>query len=177
MTKVHHIPDSKRNLISLSTLESLGYRFSAQGGVLKVTKGALVVMKATKSGSLYVLQGHTVTGSTTISSSFIDSGHTHLWHKRLGHMSEKGMDILSKRGLLGSPGTGKLEFCEHCVYREQKKVRFSTATHRKKGILDYVHSDLWGPSRVASYSGKCYFMSIIDDFSRKVWIYFLRRKK
>ena len=78
------------------------------------------------------------------------------------------MDILSKRGLLGLPGMGKLEFCELCVYGKQKKVSFSTATHRTKGILDYVHSDLWGPSRVASYSGKCYFMSIIDDFSRKV---------
>ena len=89
LTKVRHIPDLKSNLISLDTLKSLGYRFSAQGGVLKVTKGAPVVMKATRSGSLYVLQGHTVTGLTAISSSFIDSGHTHLWHKRLGHMSEK----------------------------------------------------------------------------------------
>ena len=53
------------------------------------------------------------------------------------------MDILSKRGLLGLPGMGKLEFCELCVYGKQKKVSFSTATHRTKGILDYVHSDLW----------------------------------
>lgn len=44
-TKVRHIPDLKGNLISLGTLESLGYRFSAEGGVLKVSRGALVLMK------------------------------------------------------------------------------------------------------------------------------------
>jgi hypothetical protein len=50
-----------------------------------------------------------VTGSSAaVSSSLSDSDLTRLWHMRLGHMSEKGMDLLSKRGLLGSPGTGKL---------------------------------------------------------------------
>ena len=126
-------------------------------------------MKASRHGSLYVLQGHTVTGAAAVSSSLSDSHLTQLWHMRLGHMSEKGMNILSKRGLLGSPGTSKLKFCEG----KQKKVSFSTATHNTKGILSYVH---WGPSRVTSYSGKRYMMTIIDSFSREVWTYFLRRK-
>lgn len=43
-------------------------------------------------------------------------------------------------------------------------------------VLDYVHSDLWGPSRVESHSGGRYFMSIIDDHSRKLWIYILKTK-
>ena len=57
-------------------------------------------------------------------------------------MSEKGMTILSKRGHLGSEGTSTLEFCEHCVFGKQKRVNFSVAKHRTKGILDYIHSDL-----------------------------------
>jgi hypothetical protein len=95
---------------------------------------------------------------------------------RLGHMSEKGMHLLSKQGHLGKHGISKLEFCKHCVFGKQKKVSFSTTTHRTKGILDYVHSDLWGPSKVPSYGGRRYMMTIIDDFSRKVWVYFLRHK-
>ena len=95
---------------------------------------------------------------------------------RLGHMSEKGMTILSKKGCLGSAGTGKLEFCEHCVLGKQKKVSFSTAKHRTQGIVDYIHSDLWGPLRVPSFGGKRYMLTFIDDFSRKVWVYFLRQK-
>ncbi|KAK3016670.1 hypothetical protein RJ639_006765 [Escallonia herrerae] len=40
--------------------------------------------------------------ATSTSSSDIDSDTTKLWHTRLGHMSERGMDVLSKQGLLGS---------------------------------------------------------------------------
>ncbi|PHT53674.1 hypothetical protein CQW23_08136 [Capsicum baccatum] len=57
LTSVRHVPDLKRNLISLGTLESQGCRYSAEGGVLKVSKGALVLLKAIRSGSLYLLQG------------------------------------------------------------------------------------------------------------------------
>ncbi|KAG6433809.1 hypothetical protein SASPL_105426 [Salvia splendens] len=62
LTNVRHVPDLKRNLVSLGTLDAQGCRFSAEGGVLKITKGALIVMKACRSGNLYVLQGSTVTG-------------------------------------------------------------------------------------------------------------------
>ena len=61
LTGVQHIPNLKRNLISLGTLESQGCRYSAEGGVLKVSKGSLVLLKTIRSGSLYLLQGSTVT--------------------------------------------------------------------------------------------------------------------
>lgn len=57
-----------------------------------------------------------------------------MWHMRLGHMSGKGMGILSKRGLLGSPGTSKLELCENCGYGKQKKV----SSLQLLTILDYI---------------------------------------
>ena len=60
----------------------------------------------------------------------------------LGHMSETGMSILSKRSLLGDDKIEKLDFCEYCVYRKQTKVKFSTAIHKTKGTFDYIHSDL-----------------------------------
>nr|GEW58627.1 hypothetical protein [Tanacetum cinerariifolium] len=36
-----------------------------------------------------------------------------------------------------------------------------------QGVIDYVHSDLWSPSQVESLGGKRYFLSIIDDYSRR----------
>nr|GEZ28521.1 retrotransposon protein, putative, Ty1-copia subclass [Tanacetum cinerariifolium] len=45
-----------------------------------------------------------------------------------------------------------------------------------QGVIDYVHSDLWGPSHVESLGGKRYFLSIADDYSRRVWVYILRFK-
>ena len=42
--------------------------------------------------------------------------------------------------------------------------------------LQLVHSDLCGPFPVASFSGYMYFLTFIDDFSRRTWVYFLKLK-
>uniref|UniRef100_A0A2N9EML6 CCHC-type domain-containing protein n=1 Tax=Fagus sylvatica TaxID=28930 RepID=A0A2N9EML6_FAGSY len=101
---------------------------------------------------------------------------TLLWHMRLGHMSERGMRELHKRNLLTGIKSCKLDFCKYCIMGKQCRVRFKTATHKTKGILDYVHSDIWGPVRTPSKGGAQYFMSFIDDYSRKAWVYFLKNK-
>ncbi|KAL3505148.1 hypothetical protein ACH5RR_034989 [Cinchona calisaya] len=117
LTNVRHVHDLKKNLISLGTLESLGCKYAGECGVMKICKGALVIMKAWRSGTLYILQGSTVTGSAAVSSSFLsDSDITKLWHMRLGHMSEKGLTMLSKRGLFSGQSTGAMDFCEHCIF-------------------------------------------------------------
>jgi transposase InsO family protein len=56
-------------------------------------------------------------------------------------------------------------------------VKFSKrAVHKTKGTVDYIHSDLWGPNRIPSKNGARYFMTLIDDYSRMVWVYFLKTK-
>ncbi|KAG8490786.1 hypothetical protein CXB51_014006 [Gossypium anomalum] len=159
LSDVRYVPELKRNLISLSTLDSKGYRYTAESGVLKISKGS------------------TVTGDAAVaSSSLSDDDITKLWHMRLGHMSENGMVELSKRGLLDGQGICKLNFCEHCVFGKQKRVRFTRGIHNTKETLEYIHSDLWGPSRVPSRGGANYMLTFIDDFSRKVWAFFLKQK-
>ncbi|KAG8472774.1 hypothetical protein CXB51_034669 [Gossypium anomalum] len=122
LSDVQHVLELKRNLISLSTLDSKGYRYTVESGVLKISKGSLVLMKRQrKATKLYVLQGSTVTSDVTVaSSSLSDDDITKLWHMHLGHMSENGMAELSKRGLLDGQGICKLKFCEHCVFGKQK---------------------------------------------------------
>ncbi|KAG8498778.1 hypothetical protein CXB51_005209 [Gossypium anomalum] len=150
LSDVQHVPELKKNLISLSTLDSKGYRYTTESRVLKIFKCSLVVMK----------------GQRKIAKVY-DS---------LGYMSENGMVELSKRGLLDGQGICKLNFCEHCVFGKQKRVRFTKGIHNTKGMLEYIHSDLWGPSRVPSRGGANYMLTFIDDFSRKVWAFFLKQK-
>ncbi|CAL8989939.1 unnamed protein product, partial [Prunus brigantina] len=83
---------------------------------------------------------------------------------------------LVKQGLLKGAKACKLEFCEHCVLGKQTRVKFGTAIHHTKGILDYVHTDVWGPSKNASWGGSHYFVSFVDDFSRRIWVYTMKRK-
>ena len=58
-------------------------------------------MKEKKMNTLYILQGSTATGDVAVSmSEDPDLDITRLWHMRLGHISEKGLHVLSKEGLL-----------------------------------------------------------------------------
>ena len=64
---VRHVPYLKKNLISLRTIESLWCKYTSEGRVLKVSHGALAIMKAHRSGSLYTLLGSTIIDPTTVS--------------------------------------------------------------------------------------------------------------
>jgi hypothetical protein len=59
LTDVRHVPELRKNLISLGVLDYVGYKCTTQGGVLKVSKGILVVMKAKMIGNLYQREGMT----------------------------------------------------------------------------------------------------------------------
>eukprot|EP00268_Persea_americana_P021408 TRINITY_DN21352_c0_g6_i1.p2 TRINITY_DN21352_c0_g6~~TRINITY_DN21352_c0_g6_i1.p2 ORF type:complete len:105 (-),score=8.32 TRINITY_DN21352_c0_g6_i1:815-1129(-) len=86
------------------------------------------------------------------------------------------MDDPSKQDLLCGQKLGKPDFCEHCVFEKQCRVKFSAPVHRTKGTLDYIHYDLWGPSRVPSLGGGRYMLTFIDYYSKKVWVYILKHK-
>lgn len=87
------------------------------------------------------------------------------------------MIILRNRGLLHGQCTDNLEFCEHCVFGKQKRLSFLTIIHSNKETLDYIRLDLWGPSGEPSKSNDIrYMLTFIDDFSRKIWVFFLKEK-
>ena len=105
---VRHVPEMERNLISLGTLDSNDYGYKSAGGVMKVTKGAMVVMKGHKSSkNIYKLLGSTVVGGIEFEFDYIV-----LWHMQLGHMSKQAMLELYKRNLLKVVKTCKLDFCK-----------------------------------------------------------------
>ena len=42
--------------------------------------------------------------------------------------------------------------------------------------LDVIHSDVWGPTEHASMSGSKFYVTFVDDHTRKVWVYFMKSK-
>jgi hypothetical protein len=56
------------------------------------------------------------------------------------------------------------------------KKPFPSSDSKAKGILDIIHSDLCGLMTTTSLRGYVYYVSFIDDFSHKTWIYFLKGK-
>ena len=142
---------------------------------MKVCKGILLVMKAKNIGNLFLLEGR-IESDHVIMVSKNDSDSVRLWHQRLGNMSKQGLKVLTDRKLLPSLKSLKLDFCKHCIYGKHNRQKFKTRRHTSEEILDYIHSDVWGPSPTILYGGSSYFGKFIDDFSGKVWIYMLKIK-
>uniref|UniRef100_A0A251S0B4 Putative ribonuclease H-like domain-containing protein n=1 Tax=Helianthus annuus TaxID=4232 RepID=A0A251S0B4_HELAN len=92
-------------------------------------------------------------------------------------MSEKGMSILLKKNALPDLHDVHLKKCSHCLAGKQKRVSFkSHPPHRRDNILDLIHSDVCGPMKTRTLGGCLYFVTFIDDHSRKVWAYTLKSK-
>ncbi|GJX40232.1 retrovirus-related pol polyprotein from transposon TNT 1-94 [Tanacetum coccineum] len=64
-----------------------------------------------------------------------------------------------------------------CVLGKQKKVSFVKSENtRKLKRLELVHTYVYDPTSITSIGGSCYYVTFIDDSSRKVWVYFLKNK-
>ena len=94
---VRHVPDIRLNIISAGKLDDEGYTNSFGEGKWKLIKGSLVLAKCLKQNSLYVL--HVVVSGGEVNVANKDAS-IELWHKRLGHMSQKGLDVLARKNIL-----------------------------------------------------------------------------
>lgn len=75
------------------------------------------------------------------------------------------MSKLQGKGLKAS----HLKFYKHCVIGKQVKVLFrSPLSHPSIFDFDYVHTDIWGSTFVKSHDSDVYFITFIDNFSKKV---------
>ncbi|MDM1593453.1 transposase family protein, partial [Escherichia coli] len=42
--------------------------------------------------------------------------------------------------------------------------------------MEIIHSDIWGPAQTPTINGKRYYITFIDDYTRFIWVYFLKEK-
>jgi hypothetical protein len=100
------------------------------------------------------------------------------WHQILGRIREKDLRLLHDKGMVEGMSNYSLDFdfYEHCLYGKKNQERFPSGATRAEGILQLVHSDVIGRMLVPSLGKSMYYVSFIDELSRKTWIYFLRNK-
>ena len=86
-----HVPNLRLNLVSVSKLDDAIYNVNLSGGKLKLTRGSLIVSRWSKYCSIYKLQAQIVGHEMNV------AGHdssSDLWHRRLGHISQKDLKVL-----------------------------------------------------------------------------------
>ncbi|GFS58253.1 retrovirus-related Pol polyprotein from transposon TNT 1-94 [Trichonephila clavipes] len=163
LTNVLFNPKLRRNLLSGSRLESKGAHFVG-----------------TKAGSLYYIPKSKEISFFSDVTAKTKNGSIEIWHQRFCHVNNDYLVKTSKndsvKGLPRLTDNGKTH-CIPCKLAKSKRVSFKkTGAVRSKRPLELLHMDLCGPMPTESQGGNKYFLSIIDDYSRKVTVFPIRNK-
>lgn len=161
------------NLLSVSKITDKGYlvNFDKKGFTVVNEKIKEVTVKGQRQDGVYMIT------PTEDKALFVNTTSDLMWHQRLGHLNRRSILKLRAKPAYGlNEIVVSNETCEVCVAGKQNKLPFQISGKRAKNLLDLVHSDLCGPMSVESIGGAKYFITFIDDHSRKMFLYFIKNK-
>lgn len=99
------------------------------------------------------------------------------WHRRLGHMNPRSMDLLRKKEGNGVEYLGDTSPCSVCTTSKSKQLAHPKTTTRKTTRpMQLVYTDNMGPFTPAAKGGYRYACKFTDDFSRMKEAYLLKDK-
>ncbi|GKB69617.1 ribonuclease H-like domain-containing protein, partial [Tanacetum coccineum] len=98
----------------------------------------------------------------------------HDWHYRLGHPEDPVLNVL--KDSLNFDKKDNTSCYEICQRAKQTREPFPLSDHKSKNLGDLVHLDLWGPYKVTSSEGFRFFLTVVDDYTRAVWVYLIKSK-
>lgn len=178
-----YVPGLATTLISVSQLTRGPHRLVFDDNrcdIVSKANGEIIGSAKRTRDNLY-----RVTGTPVIAKSpaVLETAHAaivdiNLLHDRLGHLGYQNIQCMVRDGIVSDVDglKGVPRFCEPCIHGKQHRLPFPSKTFRSATEkLDLVHSDLCGPFP-GSIGGKRYFVTFIDDYTRKYWLYFLRKK-
>ena len=94
---IMHVPDIRLNLISTGRLDDEGFTNFFAESKWKLTKGSLIVAKGKKLNTLYVIEAKLHKKEINVVQK---DASIELWHRRLGHINEKGLQTLARKQFL-----------------------------------------------------------------------------
>ena len=180
ITEVFYVPDLKNNLLSIGQLQENGLAVVIQHGKCKIfhsEKGLIMETKMTHNRMFTVLARCVPKEPQCFSSLITDQAD--LWHYRYGHLNWNGLKLLQQKNMVAGLPKFKAsqKVCENCLVGRQHHDPFpKEIMWRTSNILQLVHANICGPINPISTGKKRYFITFIDDFSRKTWVYFLMEK-
>ncbi|KAK2405521.1 putative mitochondrial protein [Trifolium repens] len=175
LTNVLYVPKLNCNLISVPQLideSDCIFQFTNKLCVIQDRTSRMLIGAGERMNGLYFFRG--IHGVKANKVNAIDQ--TDLWHRRLGHPSWKITQLIPS---ISKSKSSELfnKACDVCLRAKQTREKFPLSNHKASSVFELIHCDLWGPYRTPSSCGAFYFLTIVDDFSRAVWIYLLVDKK
>lgn len=173
---VMHVPDLAVNLLSVSQIVKNGniVVFDSSGCSVFNNKNEKVI-SCKNSGGIYRIDSDD-------EKCFLAKGQTSAltWHRRLGHANYQVMKRMHAGAVVGvtfDDDDSEITQCEVCAKGKQTKKPFKLSETESSEILELIHSDLMGPQNTRSIGHALYLLTFIDNFSRKVFVFFFEVKR
>lgn len=165
------VPNIAANLLSISkiTEKSNSVSFVKDGCIIRNAKNE-IVCKAMLDDGVYRLKVKLPKAMAAKQPQDIQ-----IWHRRLGHLNYNDVLKVTNCGLSSSEKAA-IPKCKVCIEAKQPRQPYKSYGNRSKNVLDLIHTDLCGPMETMSIGKAKYFVTFIDDYSRKTYVYFLRSK-
>jgi len=93
----------------------------------KLTKGNMVMARGEKQSKLYWTKA--LVAKDSVNAMYMEAS---LWHRRLGHISEKRLNCVAKKDVLMGLRNVELEKCSHCMAGKQTRVSFKKHSPLRK---------------------------------------------
>ena len=200
---VYYAPKCPVNLLSVACLVKHGKHvtFFVDDAIITRKKDSHITMSFQRVNNIYVAYVKAVPQHELV---LQQSNNEHLilpaieskatskllqWHQRLGHTSSSGIlkmmhsPYIADLKLEGDEASLKnlpscLTICQACALGKSHRKEFhSTNVHTTAiNILDRVHSDIFGPVESRSAQGHRYMLTIMDERSRKSYVWPLQHK-
>ncbi|CAL2279421.1 unnamed protein product [Prunus armeniaca] len=175
---VLYVPAITKNLLSIrrfSRDNNCYFEMDYNGFRVKDNKTGKILLIGSSHGDLYYIRADPQVRSKLV---FYGERTTQdVWHTRLGHPSSDILRVLVNKYHL--PISGTMAFnksCHICPLGKACRLPFSYRTSNTQNPLELLHLDIWGPSPMLSNYGYKFYLSIVDDYSRFVWLFPLARK-
>ena len=121
-----------------------------------------------ESNGLYLLDKSYI--STPVIAASVHSSQDHIWHSKLGHLSNAKLTSIKPSDVPSFISVETLD-CNICPLAKQKRLPFNKSSHLSKSCFELIHCDLWGPFSVSTINHCKYFLTIVDDATRSTWVF------
>ena len=175
---VLYIPKLKTDILSLGKLDSQGCDIHLRDGFLTLYDGQRRLLTKTPQtrGNMYLLKLNIVKHCLLVEK---NDEKAWLWHRRMCHQSAHTLHgIMKGNHPIGLPSSSKFEHkCSCCMVRKHARAPFPKANEfRSSKPLELLYDDICGPIKPSRISEGKYFLIIVNDFSRLMWVAILNNK-
>jgi transposase InsO family protein len=161
------------NIISIRQLDEAKYKIHVDDGVMHIQEpdGRLLARIVRVENKLYLLHLK-IQWPVCLEVRGHEDEVAWWWHERFGHVNMAALRKLEKEELVrGLPKLGQVERVRGLPGRQaEAHFLLGTCEYWVKQRLELVHGDLCGPITPMTPIGNKYFLLLVDDLSRYMWM-------